>query len=64
MDLKTLLARSRLTQSALAERLEMSQSCVSRWQKRGIPPRRVREVSRITGIPPAELRPDLFGDAA
>lgn len=46
--------------SALAKSLGVTASAVSNWRKTGIPSDRMPAVSRITGIPMQELRPDLF----
>lgn len=42
----------------LAEALRIDRQAVYQWKR--IPPSRVRAVSRITGIPPHVLRPDIF----
>ena len=42
----------------IASELGISRSAVAMWDK--IPPERVPEVSRITGIPRHQLRPDLW----
>ncbi len=47
--------------TALANALKLRPSAISNWRHTGIPIRRVRRVSELTGIPMAELRPDLFG---
>lgn len=58
------------TQTELAGRIAeidgrpITQGAISQWLKKGIPPKRVLTVSRITGIDPKELRPDVFGSAA
>lgn len=44
----------------LAERLGIVPSAVTQWTR--VPPRHVRVVAAMTGIPPHELRPDIFGD--
>lgn len=41
----------------LAEALNISASAVSMWSH--VPIDRLADVSRVTGIPPHELRPDL-----
>ena len=46
--------------SALSRDLDVSPSTVLRWIERRVPAERVRAVSEATGIPPHELRPDLF----
>jgi len=45
---------------ALGRKLGLSQAAVSRWRK--VPPHRVVEIERVTGVPRATLRPDLFCD--
>jgi DNA-binding transcriptional regulator YdaS (Cro superfamily) len=42
----------------LAAALGIKQPAVSQWDQ--VPAERVGKVSAITGIPPHELRPDLF----
>ena len=44
----------------LARLLDISPQAVSRWPR--VPQSRVRTVAFITGIPPNELRPDIFAD--
>lgn len=46
----------------LAESLKIFPSAISQWDK--VPAERVRDVSRFTGIPAEELRPDIFSEAA
>ena len=53
-----------LTLEACGERFGVNKSTVLRWERDGIPIERVIETERLTGIPRAKLRPDLFGDAA
>lgn len=43
----------------LAAALLITPGALSQWRK--VPAERVGEVSRATGIPPHELRPDIFG---
>jgi DNA-binding transcriptional regulator YdaS (Cro superfamily) len=47
---------------ALSRATGIKPSTISKWRgaKGGIPAERVPEVSRITGIPRHELRPDLW----
>jgi DNA-binding transcriptional regulator YdaS (Cro superfamily) len=45
--------------AALARGCGVTRFAVNQWRRRGIPADRVGDVSRITGIPAAELRPDL-----
>lgn len=49
-----------LTQQELADRLNVTKGTVCKWQTRRVPAERVKEVSAATGIPPHQLRPDLF----
>lgn len=46
----------------LAALLGVARQAVYQWSK--IPAERVADIERLTGIPRAELRPDIFGDAA
>lgn len=46
--------------SELAEKLDISKQAVSCWNR--VPEKRVNLVSKITGIPVDELRPDIFMD--
>lgn len=45
---------------ALARKVGVNRWAVQQWKASGIPAARVPLVSRITGIPMEELRPDLF----
>ena len=42
----------------LAYHLKISGPAISQWKR--VPAERVREVSRLSGIPDYELRPDLY----
>ena len=46
------------TMQALADAVGISIQAVSQWKR--VPPLRVLEVERITGIPRHELRPDIY----
>lgn len=46
----------------LAEALKINPGAISQWIR--VPAERLGEVSRATGIPPHELRPDIFAGAA
>lgn len=48
--------------SRMAEKLNVTRSAVSQWSK--VPAERVGEVSRLTGYPPHEVRPDIFAPPA
>lgn len=45
-------------QSALARKLGISQQSIQQWVV--VPPKRVKQVSEITGVPREELAPELF----
>lgn len=48
-------------QAAVAKELGIWQTAVSRWCKSGrIPPRRVLDVERMSGVPRHVLAPDLY----
>lgn len=47
--------------SELARRLNIAPQSIQQWTV--IPAKRLVDVERVTGIPRAELRPDLFGPA-
>lgn len=46
--------------SKLAKHLNLTRQSVSQWDK--VPLKYVREIARITGLTPAELRPDIYAD--
>ena len=50
--------------AALAEALgnTLTRQAIDQWK--AIPVARLRDIERATGIPRAELRPDIFGDVA
>lgn len=53
---------SQLTQIGLAEKLGVSKFTIIRWENWSflIPVKRLDDISRTTGIPREELRPDIF----
>jgi len=60
--LRTYFEAGKLTQEQLAQRLGIKQPSVAKWLKTGrIPPKRVRAVEEVTGIPASKLCPELFG---
>lgn len=60
--LRSYLESGKLTQVELATRLKIKQPSVAKWLKTGrVPPRRVRDVASITGIPVEKLCPEVFG---
>lgn len=52
--------RDRMPLSWVARKLEITRGAVAQWDR--VPAERIGAVSRITGIPPQILRPDLFAD--
>lgn len=62
MKLKDWIEQRGLTQAEAAKLFEADQSSVSRWtsEDRKVPPRKVSHIAKVTGIPPHELRPDIF----
>jgi DNA-binding Xre family transcriptional regulator len=60
VDLKTLLKDRRMRLTDLAQAVGVDKATVTRWSQGNIPPERARDVSRATGIPLYQLRPDLW----
>ena len=54
--------RSDRKAAEVAQKLGVTLAMWSRWEngKRSIPANRVNDISELTGIPPHELRPDVF----
>jgi len=48
--------------TALARELKIGASAVTQWER--LPAKWIPHVSRLTGMPPEELRPDLYAEAA
>ena len=59
MKTKHLIVKAGITQLALAEKIGVHETTVGKWLARRIPAERVADVSAATGIPAADLRPDL-----
>jgi len=57
MDGMHLLRQQRGLMAKVAQELGVTRAAVATWQR--IPADRLGDVARITGIPAAELRPDL-----
>jgi DNA-binding transcriptional regulator YdaS (Cro superfamily) len=55
----TLVFKQAGSASELARKLKITPSAVLQWDK--VPPRRVMEVEKITGVSRHLLRPDIFG---
>ena len=60
----TYRAKKSLSLEAFGDKFGVNKSTVLRWEERRVPAERVREISKITGIPRSKLRPDLFGVSA
>jgi DNA-binding transcriptional regulator YdaS (Cro superfamily) len=56
--LKRYLDEKRGRRSQLAEALGINPAAIAQWEK--VPAERMGDVSRETGIPLEELRPDIF----
>lgn len=54
------------SQKALAKALEIDPMAITQWKRRGMPPRRAKQISELTGgfIKPIDLLPDFFGEKA
>ena len=50
------------SQAELARALDIKPQSVIKWRGRGVPPDRVLEIERLTGVSRHEIRPDVFGD--
>jgi DNA-binding transcriptional regulator YdaS (Cro superfamily) len=59
MTLSDYLRTHRGAASRIARELRVRHSTVLRWAQNRIPAERLHAVSRATGIPPSDLRPDL-----
>ena len=59
MTLTEYLSQKGNTAVGLAARLGVAHTTVLRWAQGRVPVERVADVSSATGIPAAELRPDL-----
>lgn len=50
-----------LSQADLAKKLGVDGSgTISKWENKRVPAERVLDVSRVTGIPPHRIRPDIY----
>lgn len=56
---QTLLRNRGLRLIDVARRIGVDKATVTRWARKEIPTDRVADVVRVTGIPAADLRPDL-----
>lgn len=58
--LKVVLKNTSYTSADLARIFKLSRQAVSLWNKKGIPLKRVPEVSKLTGLSFHQLRPDIY----
>lgn len=52
--------RTSLTLAAFAAKFRVNKTTAMRWEKGRVPPKRVLEVEKATGISRHSLRPDLY----
>jgi DNA-binding transcriptional regulator YdaS (Cro superfamily) len=54
--------RRRIIAAARRSGDPLTEQALSDWKKlrKGVPPRRVKMVARITGLAPHQIRPDIF----
>jgi len=52
------------TQKALADALEVNPMAITQWKKRGIPPKRAKEIAKLTNgkVKASVLLPDFFDE--
>ena len=62
-DLVDLLKNKGMRRADLARAMSVHKATVTRWVKDGVPLARLNQVSKETGIPQSELRPDFFEEA-
>jgi DNA-binding transcriptional regulator YdaS (Cro superfamily) len=65
MTLSDYLSKPGISAVGIARQLGISHTTVLRWRDGQVPPERVGDLARITGLTPADLRPDLaavFGE--
>jgi len=46
--------------SKMADTLRVSRQILYVWREKGIPTKRVREISTITGLPPEHIKPNPY----
>ncbi len=56
--------REGLSQTALGQRLGVTQAAVSQWEANKVSWSHVGKLARMMGVDPKVLRPDLFGEAS
>ena len=49
-------------QARMAKLIGIKQQSVSKWRRFGVPPLRVGQVSKVSGIPRHRLRPDIYNE--
>jgi len=47
----------------VADHFGISWQAVQLWRKSRVPAERVMRLSRLSGVPPEQIRPDVFEDA-
>ena len=57
--LRTYLNKDGVRPTKVASALKINRITLWRWAASGVPEKRLEDVSRVTGLPPAALRPDL-----
>lgn len=60
MTIDKILSDRGMRLADLARALGLNKSSVTRWAKGKVPAERIGEVSRVVGVPPEIIRPDLF----
>lgn len=60
MKFKKLLKEKKYTYTSLARAIGVTPQAVKAWSVRGVPPCRVLDVSKLTGISKNVLRPDIY----
>lgn len=48
------------SQRALAEAMGVSPQAVNKWKSKRVPPERVLDFERVTGVSRHEIRPDIY----
>lgn len=60
--LKTFCRQNRGIQSRIADEIGVWPGTVNKWVNRKVPAEQVRAISKVTGLAPSIIRPDLFAD--
>lgn len=59
-QLRSFRKTRQLTLEELGARFGVNKTSIMRWEKKKVPAERVLSISKFTGIPAHELRPDLY----